>query len=196
MADPWGPGGHARRPLEFFHCSRICFNLSSRRVGSGLGLDSALLRNASICDPSMRIVRRSGNSQRKCPPGLHRDGGTASFPAHQCFVKSVHHAQERGVDAVTVATLMGHRDTTVISRHYAHLMHCRDHLREASGEPQVPESRGRAGRSWRRGGLRLRLPQELGEMLLRDPDDAAAVADAVVPQLPRGDQAVDRRHQE
>lgn len=39
------------------------------------------------------------------------------------------HALERGVDAVTVATLLGHRDTTMISRHYAHLMQRRDHLR-------------------------------------------------------------------
>ena len=41
------------------------------------------------------------------------------------------HALERGVDAVTVATLMGHRDTTMISRHYAHLIQRRDHLRES-----------------------------------------------------------------
>jgi integrase len=40
-------------------------------------------------------------------------------------------ALERGVDAVTVAVLMGHRDTTMISRVYAHLMQRRDHLREA-----------------------------------------------------------------
>ena len=41
------------------------------------------------------------------------------------------HALERGVDAVTVAVLMGHRDTTMISRVYSHLMQRRDHLREA-----------------------------------------------------------------
>ena len=41
------------------------------------------------------------------------------------------HALERGVDAVTVATLMGHKDTTMISRHYAHLMQRRDHLRDS-----------------------------------------------------------------
>ena len=41
------------------------------------------------------------------------------------------HALERGVDAVTVAVLMGHRDTTMISRFYSHLMQRRDHLREA-----------------------------------------------------------------
>jgi integrase len=41
------------------------------------------------------------------------------------------HALERGVDAVTVAVLMGHRDTTMISRVYAHLMQRRDHLRDA-----------------------------------------------------------------
>ena len=41
------------------------------------------------------------------------------------------HALERGLDAVTVAVLMGHRDTTMISRVYCHLMQRRDHLREA-----------------------------------------------------------------
>jgi integrase len=41
------------------------------------------------------------------------------------------HALERGVDAVTVALLMGHRDTTMISRVYSHLMQRRDHLRDA-----------------------------------------------------------------
>jgi integrase len=40
-------------------------------------------------------------------------------------------APERGVDAVAVAALMGHRDTTMISRVYAHLMQRRDHLRDA-----------------------------------------------------------------
>jgi integrase len=42
------------------------------------------------------------------------------------------HALERGIDAVTVATLMGHKDTTMISRHYAHLLQRRDHLRESA----------------------------------------------------------------
>jgi integrase len=32
---------------------------------------------------------------------------------------------------VTVAVLMGHRDTTMISRVYGHLMQRRDYLREA-----------------------------------------------------------------
>ena len=41
------------------------------------------------------------------------------------------HALERGIDAVTVATLMGHKDTTMISRHYAHLTQRRNHLRES-----------------------------------------------------------------
>jgi integrase len=41
------------------------------------------------------------------------------------------HALARGIDAVTVSVLMGHRDTTMISRVYSHLMERRDHLREA-----------------------------------------------------------------
>jgi integrase len=36
------------------------------------------------------------------------------------------------LDAVTVAVLMGHRDTTMISRHYAHLAQRADYLRDAA----------------------------------------------------------------
>ena len=36
------------------------------------------------------------------------------------------------LDAVTVATLLGHRDTTMIARHYAHLAQRPDHLRDAA----------------------------------------------------------------
>jgi integrase len=38
----------------------------------------------------------------------------------------------QGLDAVTVSVLVGHRDTTMISRHYAHLTDRHDHLREAA----------------------------------------------------------------
>jgi integrase len=38
----------------------------------------------------------------------------------------------QGLDAVTVSILVGHRDTTMISRHYAHLTDRHDHLREAA----------------------------------------------------------------
>jgi integrase len=40
-------------------------------------------------------------------------------------------ALERGLDAVTVAVLMGHRDTVMISRVYSHLTERTDHLRKA-----------------------------------------------------------------
>ena len=36
------------------------------------------------------------------------------------------------LDAVTVSVLMGHRDTTMISRHYSHLTQQTSHLREAA----------------------------------------------------------------
>ena len=38
----------------------------------------------------------------------------------------------RGLDAVTVSVLAGHRDTTMISRHYAHLAQRHEHLRDAA----------------------------------------------------------------
>lgn len=41
-------------------------------------------------------------------------------------------ALENGLDAVTVSVLMGHRDTTMISRVYSHLTQRQDHLREAA----------------------------------------------------------------
>jgi integrase len=39
---------------------------------------------------------------------------------------------EAKLDAVTTAVLMGHRDTTMISRHYAHLAQRPEHLRDAA----------------------------------------------------------------
>ena len=39
---------------------------------------------------------------------------------------------EAKLDAVTTSVLMGHRDTTTISRHYAHLTARPEHLREAA----------------------------------------------------------------
>ncbi len=41
-------------------------------------------------------------------------------------------ALENGVDAVTVSVLMGHRDTTMIARHYAHVHQRQDHMRAAA----------------------------------------------------------------
>jgi integrase len=41
-------------------------------------------------------------------------------------------ALESGLDAVTVSVLMGHRDTTMISRHYSHLTQQLGHLRDAA----------------------------------------------------------------
>ena len=41
-------------------------------------------------------------------------------------------ALENGLDAVTVSVLMGHRDTTMISRTYSHLTQRHDHLRQAA----------------------------------------------------------------
>jgi len=41
-------------------------------------------------------------------------------------------ALESGLDAVTVSVLMGHRDTTMISRHYSHLTQRLGHLRDAA----------------------------------------------------------------
>jgi integrase len=37
-----------------------------------------------------------------------------------------------GLDAVTVSVLAGHQDTTMLSRHYAHLTQKHEHLRQAA----------------------------------------------------------------
>ncbi|HYT90303.1 MAG TPA: site-specific integrase [Gemmataceae bacterium] len=41
-------------------------------------------------------------------------------------------ALENGIDAVTVSVLMGHRDTTMIARHYAHVDQRTEHMRQAA----------------------------------------------------------------
>ena len=41
-------------------------------------------------------------------------------------------ALENGLDAVTVSVLMGHRDTTMIARHYSHVHQRHEHMRDAA----------------------------------------------------------------
>jgi len=40
------------------------------------------------------------------------------------------HALERGLDAITVAVLMGHRDPSTLAKVYQHLTHNPEYLRE------------------------------------------------------------------
>jgi integrase len=47
-------------------------------------------------------------------------------------------ALERGVPIATVAELMGHASTAMISRHYSHLSERREHLREAAERATAP----------------------------------------------------------
>jgi integrase len=45
-----------------------------------------------------------------------------------------------GLDAVTVSVLAGHRDTTMISRHYAHLAQKHEHMRHAANRARGPSA--------------------------------------------------------
>jgi site-specific recombinase XerD len=53
------------------------------------------------------------------------DALTATDPTHVC------HAIVRGVDIVTIAKLMGHKDLTMLKRIYQHVKKRSDHMREA-----------------------------------------------------------------
>jgi integrase len=89
------------------------------------------LTQAQRADAATRIAHDQAVSDRR---RLIAEMARGQVPRY-CLYTFRHswctHALERGVDAVTVAVLMGHRDTTMISRVYSHLMQRRDHLRDA-----------------------------------------------------------------
>jgi integrase len=51
-----------------------------------------------------------------------------AYSLRHTFITS---ALERGVDPITLATLVGHSDLKMIQKHYAHLQRCAAHLRQA-----------------------------------------------------------------
>jgi integrase len=89
------------------------------------------LTKAERADATARTRHREAVGQRRRQIAALARSPVPRYSLYTSRHSRCTHALERGVDAVTVATLMGHRDTTMISRHYAHLMQRRDHLREA-----------------------------------------------------------------
>ncbi len=89
------------------------------------------LKQAGRLDPATREShRRAVLDRRRQIAELAKEHGLR-YSLYTLRHSWCTHALERGLDAVTVAILMGHRDTTMISRVYGHLMQRRDYLREA-----------------------------------------------------------------
>lgn len=109
-------------------------NLGRKRLRE-LGLEPPKLprlRGADRADPARRKEQeRKVLDRRRRITELAREHG----PRYHLYAfrhSFVTEALVKGIDAVTVSVLVGHRDTTMISRHYAHLAGRHDHLREAA----------------------------------------------------------------
>jgi integrase len=136
------PRGPLFRNTDGLPWSASAFNNRFARLRLALGRQ--LAREAGLMPPPLRRLTKP---QRRDPAirAAHQDAVMARrhhiaqlakrlAPRYSLYTLRhswCTHALERGVDAVTVAVLMGHRDTTMISRVYSHLMQRRDHLREA-----------------------------------------------------------------
>jgi integrase len=89
------------------------------------------LTRAERADPES--VRRHNEARKERARLIHRlalEHGTM-YPLYAFRHSYCTELLVLGEDAVTVAVLMGHRDTTMISRHYAHLTQHQSHLRRA-----------------------------------------------------------------
>jgi integrase len=82
-------------------------------------------------DPSIRATHQEAVIERRSQIAVLAKRHVPRYSLYTFRHSWCTHALERGVDAVTVAILMGHRDTTMISRVYSHLTQRRDHLRDA-----------------------------------------------------------------
>ncbi len=89
------------------------------------------LTKAQRSDPAVRTDDHGAVIERRQQIAslAHRHGPKCSLYTfrHSWATRTL----ERGVDAVTVSVLLGHRDTTMLSRVYSHPMQRRDHLLDA-----------------------------------------------------------------
>lgn len=114
---------------------RLCMALGRQRV-LNLGLMPPRLPRLTKMqtqDPQLRKQHQKAVDDRtKQVRELCRAHGTmySLYSFRHAFCTQ---ALESGkIDAVTVSILMGHRDTTMISRHYSHLTQRVEHLRDAA----------------------------------------------------------------
>lgn len=113
--------------------ARLRLSLGRKKL-DGLGLTPPKVKRLTQtqrADETLRATQREAVSERRRQIAALARRHVPRYSLYTFRHSWCTHALERGVDAVTVATLMGHRDTTMISRHYAHLMQRRDHLRES-----------------------------------------------------------------
>ena len=89
------------------------------------------LTNIEKADPER--VRRHQHARKEQRQFIHRlalQHGTM-YPLYAFRHSYCTELLVLGEDAVTVAVLMRHKDTTMISRHYAHLTQHQEHLKRA-----------------------------------------------------------------
>jgi integrase len=106
-----------------------------RRKVRALGLFPPRLKRLTKVqrqDPVVRMAHQQAVRRRRQEiKDLAKRHGTkySLYSFRHAFVTE---ALVNGLDAVTVSVLAGHRDTTMISRHYSHLTQQLGHLREAA----------------------------------------------------------------
>jgi len=83
-------------------------------------------------DPELRKQHQAAVLERRCRVNdLARQSGVR-FNLYTFRHSLITESLVKGLDAVTVSVLAGHRDTTTISRVYSHLTQRHEHLREAA----------------------------------------------------------------
>jgi len=121
---------------------QLCRRIGQRRLKER-GLLPPRIRRLAVSERKnpkrCREHERAVLERRARIRGLAREHGTRlnlyAF-RHSLITESL----VKGPDAVTVSVLAGHRDTTMISRHYAHLTQKHEHMRSAANRARATGS--------------------------------------------------------
>jgi integrase len=113
---------------------KLCREVGRRRLKSSGQMPPKLKRltAAQRADPVLRKGHQAAVLERRRQVNdLARQSGVR-FNLYAFRHSLITESLVKGLDAVTVSVLAGHRDTTTISRVYSHLTQRHEHLREAA----------------------------------------------------------------
>ena len=120
-----------------------------RKKAEGLGLVPPMIKRltaAQRADPGVRADHQKKVLERRRAVKELAKAHGKRYNLYAIRHSYITDALVRGIDAVTVSVLAGHRDTTMISRHYSHLMERHEHLKGAAKRARPLDDEGDDGK--------------------------------------------------
>lgn len=112
----------------------ICRQLGRQRLQVAGEMPERLPRMNAVqrADPVLRSQHEAAVEERRRRVNRLADQKGLRLNLYAFRHSRITESLVNGLDAVTVSILAGHRDTTMISRHYAHLTQRHEHMRKAA----------------------------------------------------------------